>query len=150
MTATKKAQKTTQVANTRVKTETAPGQMHHGYKFGRYLSDFLRTVIANLWPPRPVPAADSAPAAPPAVVAEPPPDRRDSQDRQKDRLMKVIDLLIGEDPQSPKTKSGMPTGGDCDFYWQICKPPAAEPAPEDGDVQSDSRPLVHVSRQGNR
>jgi len=40
MTATKKAEKVTHVADTMVKTEAALGEMHHYCKFGRYLSVF--------------------------------------------------------------------------------------------------------------
>jgi len=122
-----------------------------------------RKVITRLWPPHTVPAANAKPrseseiipdnsatAAPPAAPTEPQRDGQDSQDRQRDRLTKVIDLLIGENPQPPRIESEPKTDGDRDFYWQICKPPAAEPAPKADDVQADSQAPVQVPRRGNR
>ena len=120
-------------------------------------------VITRLWPARTaaadtrpcaeneVAAADSAPAASPAVTAsQSQRNAQDSQDRQKDKLPETVGLPVGEDPRPPKTGSEPKTDGDRDFYWKICKPPAAEPAPKADDVRPDSQTPVQVPHQGNR
>lgn len=118
-------------------------------------------VIRRLWPPRSAQTVDPKPSrenelppeeiAPAAAAAgKPQCNRQDSRDRQKDKLAETVGLLIGEDPQPPEIESEPQTNGGRDFYWQICKPPAADPAPKADDVKTDPRTPVQVPRQGNR